>query len=282
MMVFGLMILPTTALADTAEGSVQGYVAKKKLTLQVRNAPQSFEITSKTKFYDLSGQECPEFANPKEGIWSLSSSVTVQFHKVGNKAVADGVTFPYGKVPTALIGKSKAKLGDNDIARFGAVTPQPGSTIVMNASGARLGIKVGDRLPGYSLKTFDGKTITSANSLRKVMVFDFWATWCGPCKQMSPVMQQISRRFSGKNVTVIGANCMEFGGASAAKAYVKEHSYTFAFATADTLAQKLSVQGIPLVLIVDQKGIVRHLQEDYEAGCGKKFEKVINQLLNAK
>ena len=140
---------------------------------------------------------------------------------------------------------------------------------------------MGDRLPNFAIPTFAGKTLTNASLAGKVFVLDFWATWCGPCKKLSPVMQGLHDRFQAQGVAVIGANCSEQQIAFA-KGYVKEHGYTFSFGDADALAKKLNVQGIPLVLIVDRKGVVRHIQEGYEEGCGKTLSAKIQALLREK
>lgn len=211
----------------------------------------------------MTGREDPEFADPKEGLWQLADSLTVLYHKEGATEIADGVKFPYGKTVPPPTGS-------------GAPVAPAAPTV------APLAIRVGDKLPAFTIPTFTGKTLTNANLAGKIFVLDFWATWCGPCKKLSPIMQELHNTFKAQGVTVIGANFKEScqpGQTGFAKGYVKEHGYTFPFGVADTLGEKLNISGIPLVLIVDGKGVVRYIQEGYEPGCGKTLSAKIQALL---
>ncbi len=249
------------ASADTAEGSVKTYSKGKELVLNLKNKPVSFKLTKDTKFMDVVGKEWPGLDDPKHDLWSLSQSVTVKFHKVGAQNVADYVQFPYGVVDPSLRDK-----GDGQAPAQAPEGMEP-----------ELKIKPGSQMPEFSFTTFRGKKL-SKNSLKgKVVVIDFWATWCGPCKMMSPVMEKLHRDFAKKGVTVIGASTDE--NISLAKDYVKEHKYTFDFASAGKLPDVIGVSGIPLVLVIDQKGVVRHIHIGFEKSSEAALKKEVSSLL---
>jgi thiol-disulfide isomerase/thioredoxin len=127
------------------------------------------------------------------------------------------------------------------------------------AQNARLGTFVGKPAPNFVMTDTSGKKLTNKSLLGKVVVLDFWATWCGPCKAASPAMQKLHSQLGSQGVMVIGANCFERGNsATAAKAYAAEHKYTYRFTSNnDGLAESFGIQGIPAFVIIDKKGVVR-------------------------
>ncbi|RYG37670.1 TlpA family protein disulfide reductase [bacterium] len=117
---------------------------------------------------------------------------------------------------------------------------------------------VGKPLPKLALKDLAGKTHTNASLKGKVVLLDFWATWCGPCKAAAPTMNSLFGKYKGKGLQVIGVNITDKE--PAVKKYVADHKYTYPFTPAsDTFAQALGVGPIPTFVLVDKAGKVRHV-----------------------
>ena len=123
----------------------------------------------------------------------------------------------------------------------------------------------GKPLPKFEMKSVDGKTVNNATIKGKPVVIDFWATWCGPCKKASPVMQELSKQFGSKGLIVIGADGLEDNpGPEAAKAYAKEHGYTYLFThTNDKLMDSWGINGVPTIIFVNKRGTVSKVQVGY-------------------
>lgn len=119
---------------------------------------------------------------------------------------------------------------------------------------------VGKPLPAFALKDLKGKAVTQKTVLGKVVVLDFWASWCGPCKAASPTMQKLHATYASQGLMMIGANTGEDpkdAKGSAAK-YSKEHKYTYTFTPeSDKLAQALHVGGLPTFVLADRHGKIR-------------------------
>lgn len=117
----------------------------------------------------------------------------------------------------------------------------------------------GKTVPAFTMKTTDGKTISDKSLRGKVVLVDFWATWCGPCKAASPTMQELHKAYSRQGLTVIGANALEDdAGPNPARKYKADNKYTFTFTyDNDKIAEAWGVSGIPQFVLIDRKGKVR-------------------------
>ena len=141
---------------------------------------------------------------------------------------------------------------------------------------------VGKPMPAFTMKGLDGKTLTNANLKGKVVLLDFWATWCGPCKAISPMIEKLHKAYKGKAVAIYGANVWERGDKNGAKAraYAKEHKYTYPMTFGnETLATKLRIEGIPTLLVMDKKGVVRNVYVGFDPKNEAKLRAVIDGLL---
>lgn len=139
----------------------------------------------------------------------------------------------------------------------------------------------GKKVPAFSMKDIKGKTHTAQSLKGKVVVLDFWATWCGPCKQASPTMQKLHQKYAKQGLVVIGANVSDAPGAAAK--YAKEHKYTYNFTTGgDSLGQKLGVQGIPAFFFIDRQGVIQRVQTGFAPGLEADFEATVKKLLAKK
>ena len=113
---------------------------------------------------------------------------------------------------------------------------------------------VGKPAPTFKLTSLDGKTIDLAALKGKPVVLDFWATWCPPCRKLTPAIQALHKD-KGDKVVILGLARDE---ADAVRQYTKENGVTITQVIApDDLAQTYGVDGIPTTVFIDKTGIVR-------------------------
>ena len=131
--------------------------------------------------------------------------------------------------------------------------------------------KEGRPISPFQMKDLNGKVHTDKSLRGRVVLIDFWATWCGPCKKASPVMQRLHTTYGSKGLTVIGANVEDSGSDATplVQKYRKEHKYTYTFTVGnEKLSQAWGVEGIPTFYLIDKKGIVRKIT----VGVGPKWD----------
>ena len=144
----------------------------------------------------------------------------------------------------------------------------------------QLKVKVGDAAPEFALKDLDGKEVTLASLRGKVVLLDFWATWCGPCKAAMPGIQKIHEDYAGKDVVVLGVNAMEPGDGSKARDYVQSKKYTYGcLLKGDQLAAAYGVTGIPTLVIVGKDGKVAFAEVGFGDGGAAGLRKAIDAAL---
>lgn len=137
---------------------------------------------------------------------------------------------------------------------------------------------VGKPLPAFQMTTLDDKKVTNKDFEGKVLVIDFWATWCGPCRAAAPTLQKLHEEFAEKGLVMIGANTNErTPGKDNAVNYVKETGYTYLFTYGNEhLVRDWKVPGFPTFFIVDRKGVVREVMVGFQAD---RMRSLIQELL---
>ena len=119
--------------------------------------------------------------------------------------------------------------------------------------------QIGSRLPEFSVKDLDGHVISSAGLRGKVVLVDFWATWCQPCKKEMPGYQKLLDRYGSRGFAVVGFKFDTMRDTEDPVLFAKKLGVHYPLAVAtDALKQKFGgVDGLPTTLLCDREGILR-------------------------
>ncbi len=121
--------------------------------------------------------------------------------------------------------------------------------------------------PAFQLSGRGGKAIDLAQFKGQVVMINFWATWCGPCRQEMPLLEDIHRKYKAMGFTMLGVNVEP--DPTAAEAWLaKQKPVTFpiAFDTDSKVSKLYKVAGMPSTVFVDRKGNVRVMHKGYKPG----------------
>ncbi|MBK7632235.1 MAG: TlpA family protein disulfide reductase [Ignavibacteriales bacterium] len=115
----------------------------------------------------------------------------------------------------------------------------------------------GDKAPDFSLKSFEGKTIKLSDYKGKVVIIDFWATWCPPCRKGIPDLVSIQNDFT-KDVIIIGISLDGEKTIKDVPSFVKSYgiNYPIVYGDEKVVSAYGGIEGIPTAFIIDKKGNV--------------------------
>jgi thiol-disulfide isomerase/thioredoxin len=152
----------------------------------------------------------------------------------------------------------------------------------MGGEAPEMNFTAGDAAPDFKLKDADGKEVTMASFKDKVVLLDFWATWCGPCKAAMPVMQKLHDEFKDKGVVVLGVNMGERS-PTAGKEYIASKKFTYPCVfEADELANAYGITAIPTLVVVGKDGKIMEIEVGMSDPSGDKLRAVIEKALGGK
>jgi peroxiredoxin len=133
--------------------------------------------------------------------------------------------------------------------------------------------------PEFTLTARDGKAVTLKDLKGKVVMINFWASWCAPCRQEFPLLEQMYKRYNALGFTLLGVN-VESDTKDAEK-WLKEMPVTFPilFDKENKLSKLYAVNAMPSTVFIDRKGNIRNLHYGYKPGDESEYLNQIRALV---
>lgn len=119
--------------------------------------------------------------------------------------------------------------------------------------------EIGSHLPDFLVDDLQGRKISTADLRGKVVLIDFWATWCGPCKKEMPGYQQLVDRYGPRGFVVIGFKFDIMKDTEDPALFAKKIGvrYPLAIATAEIKRKFGGIEGLPTTMLYDRQGVLR-------------------------
>lgn len=133
-------------------------------------------------------------------------------------------------------------------------------------------------LPGRA----NGSTVSLERLRGQVVMLNFWASWCGPCREEFPLLDQMYKRYRSAGVTIVGVNVEP--DSSDAEGFLAHTpvSFPIAFDRDNSASRLFHVDGMPSTVLLDRKGVVRWTHRGYKPGDENEYLDQIRALLREK
>lgn len=142
-----------------------------------------------------------------------------------------------------------------------------------------LAVEPDDIVPDFTLKGMDGQNLRLEELRGQVVLINFWASWCGPCRQEMPILQKIHERYEPLGFTVLGVNVDEQQ--EKARRIVDRLNLKFPLLldTAQTVSEAYEVNAMPFTVLVDRNGKISYIHRGYKPGDENQYVNRLKQLL---
>ena len=138
---------------------------------------------------------------------------------------------------------------------------------------------IGGPAPDFTLKSDSGRNVKLSELRGQVVMVNFWATWCAPCREEMPLLNQLYEQYRKVGFTLLAVNIDDDPAKARAMARKLGVSFPVLFDTDKRVSRLYDVAAMPSTLLIDRDGKLRYLHRGYVAGVEKKYQSQIRELL---
>jgi peroxiredoxin len=131
----------------------------------------------------------------------------------------------------------------------------------------------------FQLPAAVGEPVSLGHLRGQVVLINFWASWCGPCRQEMPILDQLYRKYKAAGFTLLGVNVEPKSGDAISFLKATPVSFPILFDTQSKVSNLYEVSGMPSTVIVDRKGNVRYVHHGYKPGDESQYLDQIRSLM---
>jgi peroxiredoxin len=162
---------------------------------------------------------------------------------------------------------------------FLKILPLAVAGLLLSTHPAAAILQKGDKAPAVKLVTTSGQPVTLANYKGYVLIMDFFATWCIPCKESIPHLNSLNRKYGKQGLQILGVSVDE-GGDREVKNFIVERKISYPVAVSgEDLQTEYGLRSIPTIYVINKKGMVAEKFQGYSEQTGKAMEEAVKRLL---
>jgi len=137
----------------------------------------------------------------------------------------------------------------------------------------------GQSAPDFALKSSTGENLRLSEYRGDVVMVNFWATWCGPCRQEMPLLDELYSRYERVGFSLLGVNIDDDSSKAMNMAAELGVSFPVLFDDRKEVSKLYEVEAMPVTVLIDREGTVRYVHHGYKPGYEEKYLDQIRSLL---
>ena len=155
------------------------------------------------------------------------------------------------------------------------------TALIFSVASPKAGVSISAPAPDFTVKTSQGPTLRLREQQGKVVLVNFWASWCGPCLQEMPHLNRLYERYAPAGFVLVGVNIdddAKIGLDAASRFRIK---FPVVLDTDKKVSSLYNMSGMPATIIIDKTGRVRFIHIGYQPGSGveETYERMIKELM---
>jgi len=152
------------------------------------------------------------------------------------------------------------------------------AAVVLATSAVSAGLKQANA-PDFTLKSSSGENLRLSEYRGDVVLINFWASWCGPCRQEMPILSELHDKYQALGFTVLGVNVE--ADTAKAKKLLKDTPVSFpvVFDSESVVSKQYDVVAMPSTVLVDRDGNMRYLHKGYKSGLEDVYQQQVRELI---
>ena len=133
--------------------------------------------------------------------------------------------------------------------------------------------------PAFQLDAVTGEATNLSQFKGQVVMLNFWATWCGPCQQEMPLLEQMYKKYKPAGFTLVGVNVDKEAPPVRALLAKRPVSFPVLLDPASQVSKAYHIDEMPSTVLIDRKGNIRYLHRGYKPGDENEYQDRIRQLI---
>lgn len=137
----------------------------------------------------------------------------------------------------------------------------------------------GQIAPDFALRSSDGTNLRLSEFRGEVVMINFWATWCGPCRQEMPLLDELYGRYQKVGFQLLGVNLDDDQRRAEKMAQKLGVNFPVLFDESKDVSRMYEVNAMPVTVLIDRSGVVRYTHYGYRSGYEENYLDEIRELL---